>query len=77
LQIAKKQVDDHHPDSKTVPHCELVAKWIKRNQQVMPLEHTVNILGTAEEDNYFTINIHPTTNGTLTSQVQNFSIPIK
>ena len=60
MQISKKQVDSHCPESQTVPHCELVAKWLKMEQQVdKPLEHTINILGTAEDDNYFTINIDP------------------
>lgn len=55
----KKEVVEHRPESKTVPHCELVAKWIKEDQKVKSLEHTVDILGTTEEDNYFTINIDP------------------
>ena len=64
MQIEKKLVDDHRPESQTVPHCELVAKWLKREQQMKPLEHTVNILGTTEDDDYFTINIDPPQNGT-------------
>ena len=55
----KRQVDDHQPEHRTVPHCELVAKWMKKDQQVEPLEYTVDILGTTEEDKYFTINIDP------------------
>ena len=39
--------------------CALMAKWLKSEQQVKQLEHTVNILGTTEDDNYFTINIDP------------------
>ena len=54
-QIVKKEVDDH----RTVPHCELVAKWMKKDQKVDLLEHTVDILGTTEEEKYFTINIDP------------------
>ena len=63
MQIAKEQVDSHHSESQTVPHCELVATWLKREQQMKPLVHTVNILGTTEDDDYFTINIHPPQNG--------------
>ena len=59
MQIAKELVDKHHSERQTVPHCELVATWLKREQQVKPLVHTVNILGTTEDDDYFTINIHP------------------
>lgn len=65
LQITKKQVDSHNPESQTVPHCELRAKWLKREQQVRPLEHTVNILGTAGDDDYFTINIDSPETGNL------------
>ena len=59
MQIEKKLIDDHHLEIMTVPHCEIVAKWLKREQQVKPLVHTVNILGTTEDDDYFTINIDP------------------
>ena len=60
LQIAKREVDSHKPEhQRTVPHCELVAKWITQDKQIQPLEHTVDILGTEEEEKYFTINIDP------------------
>ena len=54
-------MDDHSASENktTVPHCELVAKWIKGDQQVKPLEHTVDILGTTDEEKYFTIIIDP------------------
>lgn len=42
-----------------VPHCELVAKWMKEDQQVKSLEHRVKILGTMDDDDFFAINIHP------------------
>lgn len=44
-----------------MPHCELVAKWMKGDKQVKSLEHTVNILGTVEEEQYFTVSIDPGT----------------
>ena len=58
MQILKKEVDEH-TNCLTVPHCELVAKWIKKDQQLKALEYIVDILGTTEEENYFTINIDP------------------
>ena len=51
-------MDDHQAEHKTVPHCELVAKWIKEDEKMKPLEHTVDIQGTTEEK-YFSINIDP------------------
>ena len=41
-----------------MPHCELVAKWIKEDQKPKQLVHIVDILGTTEEK-FFTINIDP------------------
>ena len=56
----KQEVDDHSASENktTVPHCELVAKWMKGDQQVKSLEHIVDIQGTTEEK-YFTIYIDP------------------
>ena len=60
-QIAKRDVDDHQFEEHmtTVPHCELIAKWSAEDKEVKPLIHTVDILGTEEEEKYFTINIDP------------------
>ena len=55
----KREVDNHQPENRTVPHCELVAKWIKEHQKPKQLEHIVDILGTTEEEKYFTLNIDP------------------
>ncbi len=63
-QIKKKEVDSHRPKSKTVPHCELLAKWMKDQSQAKSLLHTVNILGTAEEQ-FFTISIDPSKNNMI------------
>ena len=61
MQILKKEVDDHHPENKTIPHCELVAKWtiVDKEVKVKSLIHTINILGTTYEETFFTINIEP------------------
>ena len=58
LQIFKEEVDEHIPESTIYPHCELMAKWMKRDQQLESLVHIVNVQGTTEET-YFTINIDP------------------
>ena len=58
-QIEKKEVDDHSHENQTVPHCELVAKWMKDENQAKALMHTVDILGTTKKNKYFTINIDP------------------
>ena len=58
MQIHKKIVDDHSPKSMVVPHCELVAVWIKGNQQtsqVNSLIHRINILGTSDKEMFFKI----------------------
>ena len=57
-------MDLHKPESQVVPHCELVAKWIKEGQKVQPLEYSVDIIGTLK-NKFFTINIDP---GTITSE---------
>ena len=57
-QISKKDVDKHLPEMNAFPHCELMAKWTKRDQQLESLVHMVNIQGTTEET-FFTINIDP------------------
>lgn len=60
MQILKKEVDDYRSRNKRAPpHCELVAKWINRKEQMEPLVFLMNILGTTEMDKYFTINIDP------------------
>ena len=41
----------------TVPHCEIEARWLKKVSIVNPLEYNVNILGTTEKDQYFTITV--------------------
>ena len=52
-------MDDHLPESNAFPHCELMAKWMKRDQQLIEsLVHKVNVQGTTE-DTFFTINIDP------------------
>ena len=45
MQILKKDVDNYLLENKIVPHCELVAKWIKEDQQVELLTYTISILG--------------------------------
>ena len=59
IQIMKADVDDYLTKNMKVPHCELVANWIKIDQKLEPLQHTVDILGTTEEEEYFTISIYP------------------
>ena len=53
-------MDSHHLENKSraVPHCEIIARWTKQEQDMQTLEYLVNILGTAEEK-YFTIIIDP------------------
>ena len=58
LQISKEEVDEHLPETNAFPHCELMAKWMKRDQPLESLVHIVNVQGTTEET-YFTINIDP------------------
>lgn len=60
LQIHKEEVDDYHPkeNSEAVPHCELVARWTKQDQEIQTLEYLLDILGTADEK-FFTIIINP------------------
>ena len=57
-QISKKDVDKHLPETNAFPHCELMAKWMKRDQQLESLVHIVNVQGTTEET-FFRINIDP------------------
>jgi hypothetical protein len=61
IQIWKTEVDNHDPERRkcTIPHCELVAKWMKKGQEMNSLEYPVDIIGT-EEETFFTINIDPT-----------------
>lgn len=60
VQIEKKIVDEHSPENQLiVPHCELKAKWVKGAEQLKPLEYIINILGTTDEEKFFTINIDP------------------
>ena len=58
-QISKKDVDKHLPDTTAFPHCELMAKWMKGDQQLKSLVHMVKIEGTIIEHTFFTINIDP------------------
>ena len=60
-QVSKKEVDDHKPDNETVPHCVLMAKWMKKKQEIKPLVCKVNIQGTIKDDAFFTIDIDPGT----------------
>ena len=41
-----------------VPHCELVARWTKLEEDMQTLEYLVDIHGTTDEK-YFTIIIDP------------------
>ena len=44
--------------SKAVPHCEMIARWMRREQEIEALEYLVNILG-ATDEKFFTIVIDP------------------
>ena len=53
-------MDSHH-SRKTivVSNCVLKAIWNKGNDQMKPLQYTVDILGTTRDESYFTLSINP------------------
>lgn len=58
FQILKKDVDSHRPCYNTVTKCVLSVIQTKSGSDMKPLLHTIDILGTTQE-NYFMIKMNP------------------